>query len=141
MKTMVKHLTQMTLIAPCGIDCQLCLAYVRERNACPGCRAEDTNKSTSCVTCKIKNCEKLTEGGFKYCFECDSFPCERVRHLDHRYRTKYGASPIENLESIQAVGIRSFLRTETKNWTCPQCGAMLCMHKPQCLSCGYVWLE
>jgi hypothetical protein len=88
----------------------------------------------------MKNCPTLVDGGFKYCHECDKFPCARVKHLDKRYRTKYGASPIANLVSIQESGIRKFIQLENQKWTCPNCGEMLCMHKPQCLSCGYVWL-
>jgi rubredoxin len=26
-----------------------------------------------------------------------------------------------------------------EKWTCPECGERLCMHKPQCLNCGYTW--
>jgi hypothetical protein len=28
---------------------------------------------------------------------------------------------------------------EDVKWACPACGAMLCMHKPQCPACGYTW--
>jgi hypothetical protein len=133
--------TNPTLIAPCGINCRLCRAYIRDRQACPGCRGDDTFKSISCVRCALKNCAKLAEGGFRYCFECDEFPCARLSHLDKRYRTRYGTSPIANLVSIQEIGIRNFIKNENKKWTCPQCASMLSMHKPQCLSCGYVWLK
>jgi hypothetical protein len=127
------------LVAPCGINCRLCRAYTRDKNVCPGCRGDDTFKNKSCVNCKIKNCEKLVAGGFKYCFECDEFPCERVAHLDKRYRTKYATSPIDNLVNIKANGIRIFVQDENEKWACPQCGSMLCMHKPQCINCGYTW--
>ncbi len=139
MLTTKSNLTRTALIAPCGIDCRLCMAYVRDKNVCPGCRGDNTFKSKSCVNCKIKNCEKLAAGGFKYCFECDEFPCERVAHLDWRYRTKYATSPIENLASIKTGGVRKFVKNEDTKWACPQCGSMLCMHKPQCISCGYTW--
>jgi hypothetical protein len=26
------------LIAPCGMNCGVCMAYLREKNKCPGCR-------------------------------------------------------------------------------------------------------
>jgi hypothetical protein len=133
--------TSPVLIAPCGINCRLCRAYIRDKNACPGCRGEDTFKSKSCVMCKIRNCEKLVTGGMKYCFDCDEFPCGRLTHLDKRYRARYGTSPIDNLTSIREIGIRNFVENENKKWICPECGAMLCMHQPQCLSCGYMWLK
>jgi hypothetical protein len=129
------------LIAPCGINCRLCRAYVRVGKSipCPGCRGENTFKAKSCVTCRIKNCEKIVEGKYKYCFECNIFPCARLKHLDKRYRAKYATSAIGNLLSIKEIGIRDFVDIENKKWVCPECGAMLCMHIPQCLSCGYVW--
>ncbi len=127
------------LIAPCGINCRLCRAYIRNEKACPGCRGGDTNKSKSCVTCKIKNCEQIGKWKIEYCFDCDRFPCDRLAHLDKRYRTNYGTSAIDNLINIKKFGISWFVENENKKWTCPECGEMICMHKPQCLSCGYVW--
>jgi hypothetical protein len=138
---MTTNSTNPTLIAPCGIDCRLCRAYGRDRKPCPGCRMDDPFKSNACVTCQIKNCEKRIDGELEYCFECDEFPCARLAHLDKRYRTRYGLSVIDNLTSIQESGILYFVETENKKWTCPACGAMLCMHQPHCLACGYVWRE
>ncbi|MGB8252870.1 MAG: DUF3795 domain-containing protein [Anaerolineaceae bacterium] len=138
---MTKDLTNPTLIATCGINCRLCMAYGREKKACPGCRADDTNKSKSCISCRIKNCDKLAKGAFEYCFGCDDFPCALLAHLDKRYRTKYGASPIDNLNAIRKNGIDQLVESENIKWICPECGAMICMHKPQCLSCGYVWRQ
>ena len=135
--------TSPNLIAPCGINCRLCRAYVRVGKSipCPGCRGDNTHKARSCIACKIKNCEKNIKGKFKYCFECDEFPCARISHLDKRYKTKYGASPIANLLNIKKNGIEKFIENENKEWKCPACGTMLCMHMPQCLSCGYEWLR
>ena len=127
------------LIAPCGIDCRLCYAYIREKNHCPGCRGDDLQKMKSCLACKIKNCEKLVEEDFKYCFECGSYPCDSLKKLDKRYRMKYGVNPFENLNTIQENGIDQFVEIEMTKWTCPECGTILCMHKPQCLTCGYDW--
>src|SRR5512140_599521 len=125
MKTTIEA-TSPALIAPCGINCRLCRAYSRDVNRCPGCRGDDALKMKSCVSCRMKNCEKLAAGGFQFCFECESFPCARLSHLDKRYRTKYGNSPIANLLFIEARGVRTFVRNEDKKWKCPQCGAMIC---------------
>ncbi len=135
----ITNLTDQMLVAPCGINCRLCYAYVREKNHCPGCRGDDSLKMKSCLACKIKNCERFIEGKFQYCFECDEFPCERVKHLDKRYRTKYGTSVIYNLNIIKNNGINDFVISDQDKWTCPECGMMLCMHKPECFSCGFVW--
>jgi len=87
----------------------------------------------------MKNCEKLAQGSLKFCFGCEGFPCARLSHLDERYRTKYATSPIKNLTTIKAVGIRKFVASENQKWACPQCGSLLSMHIPQCRSCGYTW--
>ncbi|NTW49305.1 MAG: DUF3795 domain-containing protein [Chlorobiales bacterium] len=127
------------LIAPCGMNCRLCYAYVRNKNSCPGCRADDNLKPKTRVICKIKTCEKLLTGGFKYCFSCDDFPCQSITHMDKRYRTKYQMSTIENLNRIREVGVRRFVREENEKWTCPECSEFICVHKPECLSCGHQW--
>ncbi len=128
-----------TLIALCGMNCRLCLAYVRDHKPCPGCRGDDRGKPKTRVMCRIKNCAKRVQGQAKYCCDCDAFPCERLNHLDKRYRTKYGMSMIQNLMHIRELGIRRFLRNEKQKWLCPACGQILCVHQPQCLSCGRTW--
>ncbi len=45
-------------------------------------------------------------------------------------------SMIENLEQIEKVGIRQFVRNENRRWTCIACGAIVCVHRPDCLECG-----
>jgi len=139
---MPTDLDRESLVAPCGLDCRLCRAYIRTRKHCPGCRSDDSrSKSNYCLTCKIKNCAKLEPAGARFCFSCDEFPCALVRHLDKRYRTSYGLSTIENLLDIQKLGIRRFVALECERWLCPACGETLCMHKPQCPACGHVWRE
>jgi len=110
-----------SLIAPCGMNCGICMAYLREKDKCPGCRAADTSKAITVIRCKIKNCEDIQKGKAKYCFGCDNFPCNNLKHLDKRYRTKYNMSMIENLENIKELGIRKFVRNERVRWTCPKC--------------------
>ena len=128
-----------TLIAPCGMNCSLCYAHARNKNVCPGCRGDDSVKSKTRVMCRIKNCEKIAQGRGRYCFSCDSFPCDRLKHLDKRYRTKYGMSMIDNLVYIKKSGIRQFIQSEKERWSCPACGEIICVHKPQCLACEHKW--
>ena len=131
------------LIAPCGMNCRLCWGHLRERNTCPGCRvnnSKESQKSKYRSTCKIRNCEQIINGKTKYCSDhCDSFPCDRLKQLDKRYRTKYEMSMIDNLKKINDFGIRNFIRIEKRKWACPECGELTCVHKPTCLSCGYKW--
>lgn len=130
------------LIAPCGMNCRLCWGYIREKNTCPGCRNignKESQKSKYRTRCVIRNCEKLAEGNWRFCsVDCSSYPCARLRNLDKRYRTRYGMSMIENLNMIHKEGIRKFIRNEKLKWICPECGHMLCVHRPACLTCGYI---
>ena len=125
-----------SLIAPCGMNCRLCQAYMREKSACPGCRGDDNLKTKTRVECRIKNCARLAESGANYCFQCDRFPCEWLNNLDKRYRTKYRMSMIDNLNAIKKYGIRRFIQNEKKRWACPSCGEIICVHKPHCSYCG-----
>ncbi len=131
--------TDVMLIAPCGMNCRICRAYARQKNPCPGCRGDNSLKTKTRVECRIKNCGKIASGKAKYCFTCDSFPCDRLKHLDERYRTKYRMSMIENLENISKRGIRHFVSEEKERWTCPECGKMIRVREPECLYCGYKW--
>ena len=127
------------IIAPRGLNCSLCRAYLRERDPCPGCRGDETSKSSACLTCAIKNCAELSAGGHQICSACDEFPCADLLHLESRYKDNYGVSVIANLERIRAVGLERFVTEEISKRSCPECGVLLCMHKPQCINCGYVW--
>ena len=131
--------TNPDLIAPCGLNCAVCIGHLRSRNTCPGCRIEDRPKPKTRVICLIKTCEKRLSGEVENCADCSQFPCFYLARLDKRYRTKYGTSPVENLLRIKDIGIDRYLAEEQQKWTCPECGGLLCMHKPQCLSCGYAW--
>ncbi len=129
----------LNLIAPCGLNCRVCRAHLRQRNPCPGCRADEADKPKTRVICKIKTCPTLINRKLEFCSGCDEFPCAVLLHLDKRYRTRYATSPVQNLFSIQKIGLSRFTRGELKKWTCPECGELLCMHEPQCMSCGYTW--
>jgi len=122
------------LIAPCGMNCGVCMAYLREKNHCPGCNYPDDDKSVSVLRCIIKNCE--TAKKVKFCYKCEKYPCTRLKNLDKRYRTKYHMSMIENLENIKKLGIRQFVKNEQVRWRCPKCGGNICVHRGYCFDCG-----
>ncbi len=124
------------LIAPCGMNCGICMSYLRTKNHCSGCRGDDKGKPVSCVRCIIKNCEAFQDGKAKYCFECGGYPCTRLKQLDKRYRTRYSMSMIENLENIRDNGINKFLAGEKERWACPVCGGTICVHYKKCSVCG-----
>ncbi len=130
-----------SLIAPCGMNCALCMAFLRDINKCQGCRGPDDNKSITKVNCKIKKCEIFKNGDAEFCFECEDFPCDKLEHLDKRYKNKYHMSMITNLKSIKNNGLENFLVDEKEKWTCYGCGGTICVHKGCCYSCGRVYFE
>jgi hypothetical protein len=125
-----------SLIAPCGMNCGVCRAYLREKKKCPGCRGSNENKSLSCVNCILKNCKDLHKNKITFCFKCKKFPCDGIKHMDKRYQTRYNMSTIENLENIKKIGIREFIKNEKKRWNCSQCGGTICVHQGKCANCG-----
>ena len=137
----MQSLNKISLIAPCGMNCGICMAYLREKNHCPGCRGADTNKPISCARCIIINCKTFKKGRAKYCFECDNMPCNRLKSLDKRYRTKYNMSMLENLEYIRKHGIRKFIKHENVRWTCSRCGGKINVHRGNCVECGKVFYK
>jgi hypothetical protein len=124
------------LIAPCGMNCGICMAYLRKRKRCLGCRLDDNNKSASVIKCVIRNCETVKTSESRFCFECAKYPCRRLRQLDKRYRTKYSMSMIENLENIKKTGLLAFVEGEKERWRCSKCGGTICVHRGYCYDCG-----
>lgn len=129
------------LIAPCGMNCSLCVAYqFREkdlnkkgfqRTYCPGCIPRGKNCTHMADSCKL-----LAKGQVRFCFECESYPCKRLKLLDKRYRTKYHMSMIENLDFIKTNGAEKFLEMQAEKWKCSNCGGMICCHNGLCLECN-----
>ncbi len=123
-------------IAPCGMNCATCLAFLRDKNTCPGCWGEIESLRPSCSRCSIRNCEHLAGTESKFCYECAKFPCQRIKHIDKRYRTRYRVSFIENLFQIKNNGLEKFIESEREKWRCPGCGGTICVHRGICLDCN-----
>jgi hypothetical protein len=115
------------LVSPCGMNCALCSGYLAFKNDvrrndirmpyCTGCRPRNKN----CAFLK-KHCSKLQNGEVTFCFECTSFPCERLKTIDNRYKSRYRMSMIENLSFIKDNGIEKFLKEQNETWKCKTCG-------------------
>jgi len=118
------------LIAPCGMNCAICMAHLREKNRCGGCYAPDRKCSRNCT---ISACGKVQGRCHP---DCGEFPCRRLKQLDKRYRTKYHMSMLDNLAAIRKDGIRAFVRNERKRWTCTSCGGTIDVHHYRCSACG-----
>ena len=128
------------LIAPCGMNCNVCAAYLAQKHDvkgkgirmmyCIGCRP----RNKPCAFLK-KRCEVLRNGKVKYCYECKTFPCTSLSSIDTRYRTNFRMSEIGNLEKIREEGIESFLKVEEAKWRCPKCGGVISCHNGLCFEC------
>ena len=122
-------------IAPCGVNCDICLGFQREKDKCVGCNNEG-NKPNHCMNCSIVFCLEKKGNIHELCYKCNKFPCRRIKDLDKRYKTKYGESVIENLNKISESGIRVFIQAEKIKWKCEGCGKLVCVHREYCLYCG-----
>lgn len=111
------------LIAPCGMNCGICMAYLRENNPCHGCYYVSQYRQKTRAHCKLKLCTKRKG---RFCWNCAEFPCDRLHHLDDRYRTKYGISEIVNLKYIRDKGIKKFVEKERRKWVSRK--GILCVH-------------
>lgn len=119
------------LIAACGMNCALCSAYHREKNHCDGCNMPNRKCNR---TCTIASCKNLKNG---ICTpKCEKFPCTRLKNIDKRYQARYYMSMIENLKSIEEIGIHKFVKNEEKRWACKKCGGIICVHSGTCVKCG-----
>jgi hypothetical protein len=124
------------LIAPCGMNCGICMAYLREKNKCPGCAGVDPYLRSYRRECTIRNCETIKNNASGFCYECAKYPCKRLKQMDKRYSTKYSMSMLENLEIIKNEGIEDLLAREEEKWKCPECGGVISCHNGICYSCG-----
>ncbi|MBN1280033.1 MAG: DUF3795 domain-containing protein [Candidatus Thermoplasmatota archaeon] len=131
----VHTLTAEALIAPCGMNCGICMAYLREKNTCKSCRATDEGNPVTRIHCRIKTCEHLPKKSASYCFECAEFPCQKIKQIDKRYRTKYHMSMIENLTMVQQQGMKAFLKQQQQQWKCPTCDHLISCHNLLCAHC------
>jgi hypothetical protein len=118
------------LIAPCGMNCNICKGHLREKNTCPGCRDPIGN----CRKCIIRTCDVRKSS---IC-DCEKIPCTRLKNLDKRYKTKYDMSMLENLDFIKNKGMKKFLEKEVEKWKCSKCSGIVSCHDGKCYGCGIV---
>lgn len=122
------------MIAPCGMNCNVCKAVLykvgKEGRNCPGC----VPRGEGCIHGKGL-CEKLVKSEVRFCYECEIFPCLRLKRLDKRYRTRYDYGFIEALEFMRDNGMKKHLAHEKERWKCPECGGLLCIHTRICYDC------
>lgn len=110
------------LIAPCGMNCGVCVAYLRDENKCPGCFSGRKVNGRP-IKCSRRLCKKRT-GDF--CYECAKFPCQSIKKLDERYLKRYQMSEIDNLKFIRDKGLNIFLESQKKKYISDK--GIFCLH-------------
>jgi len=123
------------IVAPCGINCSLCLAYLRKKNRCNGCLAPENQKRRHLQVCQMRKCEKLRQTESKFCYACMDYPCTRLKQIEKRYRVKYNVLIYENFKVIKKSGLDEFMKQQKEKYLCPGCGGTICMHRGFCLDC------
>ncbi len=121
------------MIAPCGVNCLACGAHLDAKKPCSGCRtpAEQITRK-SCRNCAKKSC--AFEKGLKWCFECGSFPCVRIKSLNKSYTRNYDVDLVQNgLEARRDMP--AFLRAQKEQFTCANCGGVIDQHHQRCSEC------
>lgn len=128
------------LIAPCGMNCNVCSGYLAFKNNvktkgikmpyCEGCRIHDRK----CAWLK-KRCDLLFNNKINYCYECRDFPCDKLEHIDRRYKENFRMSFLDNLDRVKKNGEDKFLNEESKKWKCKKCGELICCHNGICFNC------
>lgn len=110
--------------APCGIDCFNCELFkdnitdeIRKRIAPYAVKNPDTFQCEGCrvsgcafiqTECETKKC--VNEKGHEFCFECDSFPCNRLHPCSDRASTLPHNFKLYNLCKIKSAGFEEWLK-------------------------------
>jgi hypothetical protein len=140
-KNMVNTFTP-DLIAPCGMNCGICKAYLAYSRRVPY-RKGEISHCTGCLVRNKKcafikrNCGKLRKKQIRFCYECADMPCKQLAKLDEYYRAHYGMSMVENQKAMKEKGIDEFLKGQAEKYRCISCGDVISVHDGKCYACGY----
>jgi len=115
---MINNKFAFEIVVPCGMNCTICRAFIASTHGIPRVRG----KITCCEGCvpRAKNCyikrgcKKLFKHEIQSCSECDTMPCEKLAHIDKRYRERYGMSMVENLKLLKTKGMDDFLKSQAE---------------------------
>jgi len=123
----MKRPGEITMVAPCGINCGHCGAHMvkdnpeymdrllavgfkKEMLPCAGCRAIKGCCALIGSTCETYAC--IDKRGFNFCFECPEFPCAKLNPAADRANILPHNTKVFNLCIIQRHGLKRFLEKE-----------------------------
>lgn len=135
--------------AVCGLYCKACswfiatteeperlkrlaaeLNYSEEESKCYGCRSD--KRLPYCKKCKIFTC--AAKQGIDFCSECEEYPCADLKQfqsaMPHRIELW------NNLERIQSIGYKKWLKEIRGNYICPRCQTINSTYDQKCRKCS-----
>lgn len=124
---------EVTMFAPCGMNCMVCYKHCYHKKPCDGCLYSDIGKPEHCRKCKIKDCVK--EKNISYCFECSMYPCKQIKLLEKSYNSRYGVSLMDNSSKVKEIGLVEFMILQQSEYTCSDCGGIISIHDSECSEC------
>ena len=132
---MIPRITK-DLVAPCGMVCAVCCAYLAYKNdnpyltKCTGCRA----RNKQCAFVK-KGCAKLMQNKIDFCHRCKKMPCKKLKKISDKYTARHDFDFVANQKYIKQHGIDFFIRKIRRDFKCPKCGDLICVHNKRCFNC------
>ena len=140
------------LLAPCGLYCGVCGAYLATRDdndklrqgmaRVYRCAPEDINcrgclsdlRFKHCEVCVIRDCAQTKN--LTGCHQCDEFPCDKIEALSAAFPdTPAGREVRRAIDAWRNLGDEAFVAAEEARWTCRSCGARLMRGQMRCNHC------
>lgn len=88
------------LFSLCGLNCGLCPMNLNQY--CPGCGGGEGNQACSIAKCSLKH------GNVEYCFQCESYPCERYVNIDEFDSFITHQHQKQDMEKFRKLGIELY---------------------------------
>ena len=88
------------LFSLCGLNCGLCPMNLNQY--CPGCGGGEGNQACSIAKCSLKH------GNVEYCFQCESYPCERYENIDEFDSFITHQHQKQDMEKFRKLGIELY---------------------------------
>ena len=123
----------MKTAAICGLFCETCPKFPAE---CEGCLSEKL--APHCRECAYGFRECAAEHGITRCFECPSFPCERLERFKDAHIVNgisHHEKVIEDLQYMRDVGVGKWVARKREESRCRTCGALILWHERDTHTC------
>ena len=140
----------------CGLYCGTCPSYLAQQKndiarlaeqsrlkgipveevICNGCHSDRV--APRCVNCAAGFRQCATEKNVMWCFQCDEFPCQRLRDFRDVHVVNgisHHEHVIEDLQYMKEHGVEQWVEEQEKAGRCPQCGEMLYWFVRECPNC------